>query len=1441
MTNIVRFSLVIMLLFNFVYAKKGKTAIADLENEAQLIEASIKRERDALIKNLEMLVLFSPEGKYVEDFMFRLSELLYEKELIDFSNRVAIYEEEYSKFEKGVLKAEPQYPSYDFSRVLAVYRDILKRSQDSVMTEQVLYYTGLCHKKSEDLAKANKAFEVLVMKYPNGAHYLDALMEMGAYYFNNPSSINGKGYEKAIDIYKEVLKYRDSDKFIEALYRLAWSYYMLDRYTEAVTVFRHLIEEIDVSEAYGVRQSGVEKNPMFRDEAIEYISVSLCEVGDLGRVTQFLEMLGNKVYALLILNRMGTYYEEQMDFESAMSCYRLMQDKYPFYGQVLSGRMGIIRCLERLGSYDSAQIEKERFFDTYSRGNVWQKKIADPVWLKSADSLSIKCILSAAQYRFTKARETSSNTAYKSVITLNSRLAAIYEEAEETYEALWVNAVIYEQNLYNLDSARILYLSVSRRPETAHRQQAAINAIAVAQRIEETDKGEDGRVTEREKNIIEACQNLVNLLPDNNETIDVAFIPASIYFNRRMFDNAQKIYSLIISKIKDSSDSKRLEALLYQGQCYSGLKEFEMAEKVFNTLYSLAPDGKFREEAKARRVESAFQNAESKRHAKDYKVAALLFIAIERKYPDYSNMDIVLFNAADAYEKQGEWREAASIYRRLQQKYPYSKLADGALFNGATCFENDSSFAEAIVCYELILAGYPSSVKARDALFNIGLCYEKMKAYDKMAESQERYAEAYPDAKEVEALLFSSAKYFLEGNKPDRAKKAFENFVRRFPGSTGEIEARYRVCEILQKEGNKSSAESAFEALIGRNETLRPIGRNNDYFAGEAAFNIAEMVRLRFEAVEFKLPAKAMEEAQKNKAELLKKTIDSYTRVIQLKSERLFEAAYRIGDAYTTFSETFILQERDTKQDPAKAAIAERDIYIATVALREKCIEPHMVNINLAKSLASDTLIKKEQRKFVDMSRAAILKTYLSLGGFHAKAAEVLSGVPAPAKIKKMAVQHYLYRQKLAETVQPLYMQAFQKTIESKTKLKERGFADTEIISIDDSIASILFNRANVFFSLSSEMLNSPAIPPEIKGDEREETIFQIEDVAFEIQDRALKLFEEGYNYIQKESIGGEWRRKILEALKKLDPQTYTPKEALAEIEIGVSLEWRCRSDSVAGWTKLSPFDSLWKKIDKKQLSGNSIRTVDNKQIYLKRQFLLRGKVMNAIAYIASGGKYRFSVNGTPVSADTAINRSFSKVDSFDIKNILVGGDNSVALSFKTGNGEGIGVSIKATIDTSLHYTSSIGLLAAGEETPEDKVAEYNVKEDSVGGEVSEQNKIVAVTEKVVETDHKAHVEPKQEEPKRDTTHVKEAVKSPPTTTETKASEGVNEFRTYEEFTSEREKLVQRNDELKKEVKAIQTRIRSIKFRIASTDEAIKSARNDIQVYRKILESKMSR
>ena len=61
--------------------------------------------------------------------------------------------------------------------------------------------------------------------------------------------VAAKSLEKAIEAYSKVRAYPDSPYYDKALYKIAWTYYRLDRYDEAVCSFIELVDYADAQKA----------------------------------------------------------------------------------------------------------------------------------------------------------------------------------------------------------------------------------------------------------------------------------------------------------------------------------------------------------------------------------------------------------------------------------------------------------------------------------------------------------------------------------------------------------------------------------------------------------------------------------------------------------------------------------------------------------------------------------------------------------------------------------------------------------------------------------------------------------------------------------------------------------------------------------------------------------------------------------------------------------------------------------------------------------------------------------------------------------------------------------------------------------------------------------------------------------------------------------------
>jgi hypothetical protein len=449
------------------------------------------------------------------------------------------------------------------------------------------------------------------------------------------------------------------------------------------------------------------------------------------------------------------------------------------------------------------------------------------------------------------------------------------------------------------------------------------------------------------------------------------------------------------------------------------------------------------------------------------------------------------------------------------------------------------------------------------------------------------------------------------------------------------------------------------------------------------------------------------------------------------------------------------------------------------------------------------------------------------------------------------------------------------------------------VTALDDSIARVLFRRGEILGKLSSEMLNNPQMPKELKATQREEISFQLEDIAFEIQDKALKTYEEGYNYLNDQKISNHWKQKILEALKTLDPAVYTPKEVLVTVHAGTGPDWLARADSLPLWNKPSGADTLWGASAIKavphdtsaRLRGFSAvgRPQGSGLSFLRRQFLLPGKVTTASVAIASAGAYKFFINGVPIAGDTSKSRNPLRVDSFDVKSFLKGGDNALcAYVFSPDDNSGFLMGLTAIIDTSLHYESEFGLLPPGSpggravalppaaapaadtatKKPQKTAAETSAKAKPAAADTFVLSKAVATdtsaknkaapedtsgkakpaVDKTTKTQAAVPEPSAKQKPAESGTSVKTvsadtSAKAKPTA-QAAAPPYYKEFKNYGEFEAAIADAQKRESEAKQEIKNVQTRIRGIKYRIRAVEDNLKATENDIKVYQKILEGK---
>jgi cellulose synthase operon protein C len=1277
-------------------------SVADRER----LERTISDERTRLIDHMETMADIYPKSRYTPATLFRLAELQLDRAAEKFERAMTAYEQQLVSGSDSTGTGD--FPEYDLHEAIDTYRRITTSFPHDRYADDALFYGALALKKQglEDSAQA--VMVRLIDEYPQSEYYIEANMNIGRYHFEHPRKSGGNGYKLAEEAFRNVLFYRDHPQFIQALYHLGWCYYMQDRYDEAIAAFKYLIEEVELDFDPLRKDEKEVKNPLLRSEAVDYLAISFDQEGDTARAAEFLKLIGNDDYSAMIFNRMGELREEDLDFKTAITRYRKLIADYPLSYSAPEASARLITLFDNANMHTAAAAERERFFDAYSAGSPWHKRIEkrDSVLLQKTDSMVIAIGLSIADTYYRTAEAQGGDPLLLQKAAERYRMVVDrYREQTRAADAAWNLAAILEKTGDN-PGAYAGFIDLSGWPgiDSTRREQAALNAIAIAQSLLPADTlAQKGKVDFAGKKLIEAVDNYTRQFPEGSDYAKVLFTMAGVYFNRQLYDKAAGIYRRIIDTPAFADQAE--EAMLLLAQCRFGQERWSEAADLFEKVWKKSTDETRRSTANTFLLQSCYFDAKGMLAAKKYDKAAAAFKALDDRFPGSIYGDVALFSAAGAYEKSEKWTKACERYFDLVERYPQSQYAPDALFNASGNYEKAEKFARAAETYELLVSRYPDSPKAKDALFNLGFCYEKLGKIEAMVAANERYSMLYPEEKDVEALLIRSADYYAKTGSLEKAINLYRNFVRRFPQSPKTVEAYYMIGKCFTDRSDIANAQANYQLAEQHNARLiaEGGGAGNLYFASEAALALGWILNDRFSSVKLELPEEKLSASIKEKSGLLSEAVSAYQRVVQYQSEKMFEAGCRMGEIYEDLAGALAGQER-LKDDPIKAALKENEIMTAASQLEQTSFVPYRKVSELAAQFDS---LSPDQREWVELARDNLGNAILQAGTYLYQGVGAIQDAPVPAEIRQQPLLYYQYRIKLLETLEPLKMRVLSYFTGMLDTLPKLGLDDSLLIVCELNVARLNYLIGSAADRMAVEILKETEnLPKSLSEDEREELLFQLEDIVFELQDKALVQLEAARERVlQRRLHTNPWYTKIIETLARLSPEKYGA--SFYKPVVCVSDEsWFMRPDSVPDWTEATTDLSTWSAaIRLKQapvtnrilpggvplISGNDTW----QRMYLWKNLFCPGKPRDAKMKVCIAGSYRLYVNGVLTFSDTTGGGGKSICDSATgIVTLFKGGDNILSCEVIGLAPITAGIAIQATllVDTTEKFKTGLVL-----------------------------------------------------------------------------------------------------------------------------------------------------
>lgn len=983
--------------------------------KARLIQQQEKDRERGVELSKNFLNQTREENENQDMILIRVAEYYIEEERGAYDLAVEAYNKRYDEYEKqreayeqGKLKVEPVAPTFprvNYEKAIAVYDLILTNFPESDLVDDALYSKAYLLSQMEEIKASQKIFLELIDKYPESKYVPEAYIQLAEYYFQPKLGQSReetiRNLNKAAQLYKNVLNFKDSPRYDEALYKLGWTYYRLaavdpNYYSDAILYFTMVVRDIERLKSLDPEGKYVKAN--IKPEALQYIAASFVDTSytrdGVSKASRYLEKLNLPEFGVDVLSHMGYLYAKIVDYPNSIRAYQKLLEEYPEYTHAPLIRKKIADVYLEARQYEQAYQEREKLFETYNPKSEWytnieQGEVPDRILiLDEATEYSEEALRSNIIYQLELARDSVKNrgdslAAYTRFAELSKKYLEFFPTNKNAYEINWSLAYVLDTKLKKYDKAFEQYIRVSNDYlEDDHREDAAINAIVVAQTMVNnsraaTDttriKGIDlsqlavQEFTPEEKLLAEAFDNYIKLFPTGERTASYLASAGALYYQHRQYDLARKYYKTMVTKFPEAQ--QRSVGLISLMNSYFFLGKYRDAEFVARKI--VATEGLPAEQvdiARKRIGESIYKNAEMLEQEEKYLEAAREFYRVYTDASYYKEIvDVALFNSAQNYEKAEEWQQAIATYDTLVTNYNDSKYSLVALGRIADDYKQMEDFAGVGRTYERIYLMKPESKDAQAALYNSSLFYAKAKNYSDAIRINNIFIEKYPDSDDSKDLLFENARYYLKLDDLSNANQIYSEFANRYPNDKRTIEAFYHRGAYYFKNKQYDLAKAEFQKAIARSDEFARTGRDpNLLFASEAYFELGEIEFDQFKAIKLSYPASNLRVQLQNKKKKLASVVNAFTKVIQMGSLKGFEAMYKVAEAYEAFADAIADQEISPDLT-ADQSLVERDrIFKAAVPAYDRAVEEYK---NVIKNIP--LLAEKLEISLFDTSQAA--------------------------------------------------------------------------------------------------------------------------------------------------------------------------------------------------------------------------------------------------------------------------------------------------------------------------------------------------------------------------------------------------------------------------------------------------------------------------------------
>ncbi len=719
-------------------------------------------------------------------------------------------------FEAGQKGDPPKEPDSEIwfkynRKAVEICQLIIDRYPDFQGMDEVYFFMGYNLNEVGRDADAVIYYKKLVRQFPNSGYVPDSWMAIGDYYFSHNNVYD------ALPAYEEVLRHEASKVFGFAKYKIAWCYFNLGKYDDAIETFKEVV-------AWSQDQSKRGKSQItLMEESLKDLVMGFAEKGSVDEAEKYFLSVGGKKYFRMMLVRLADIYTNQGKFVDSIAIYRRLIKDYPLHKDDPDFQMKIVEAYSNLN--DKENTTKEIVNMVY-----YAKPAEESEWVKENQKTE--------EERVQEAWENAERMLIKTVVEYHKEAIKIKNEktwdmAQQLYE-LYLQYFKQSKTYYDVsfNYAELLYsrnnfvkagewytIVAEMDSKGKHFEDASYNAILSYEKLvhkeiqawigdtkkrskrkdknyklqskkemdakeaEQAEAYAEREFSDNTKGFVKACNIYIDNIPQSSKKVDIIYKVAIIHYAHNHFDNAVKRFELIVTdyprhRLAVYSANLILDSLNISKN-WRKLNETVRAYLKNKRLVPAKGRAAFRRDLVDLNEKSSFKKVEVTEQEKRWVAAAEEYLTFCKEFPKSKMRDTAMYNAAVHYVTAGEIEQSIAVQRRFLKEYPKSAYAGDVLFKLGKNLEALAYFDEAANRYEEYDKKYPKGEHRSTALFNAAIFHESLGHTEKGVALKKKYMGISKDEGEKDQLLFGVGYTYLDVKDDAKAEKAFKDYLKK--------------------------------------------------------------------------------------------------------------------------------------------------------------------------------------------------------------------------------------------------------------------------------------------------------------------------------------------------------------------------------------------------------------------------------------------------------------------------------------------------------------------------------------------------------------------------------------------------------------------------------------------------------------------------------------